>query len=233
MKSILWFIVGCTIFSTAAFAQIDFKHEKVIDHGKISQGDVISGQIEFVNNTGKMVELVDVRTSCGCTAVKPEKKIFEPGETAHIPYTIETERFSGVIRKSIRLVFKDEDPKSEVLFVEANVTTDVSINPRFINFQKVTLNPDTVYTEFFEIENSSQTELNVTKIAADIDIVKITPSNVVIPAGKSHLVRVDLVPSKTGRMNSNISIETNNKKFQSKSLPVFINILEHDASHSE
>ena len=69
-----------------------------------------------------MVELVDVRTSCGCTAVKPEKKIFEPGETAHIPYTIETERFSGVVRKSIRLVFKDEDPKSEVLFVEANIT---------------------------------------------------------------------------------------------------------------
>ena len=227
MKRATCFAIAMVVMLTiTSFGQVKLLHDKIINHGAVKQGEVIKGNIQFVNKGKKPLELEDVRTSCGCTAVKPEKMIFEPGETATIPYSIETKQFTGVIRKTIRLVFKDKSIRPEVIFVEANITTDLVISPRFINFQKVTLNPDTTLNEFIEIQNNSQNQLTIKKIYADNEMLTVFPSDTVIPPGKSHLFRVDLKPAKIGRFNSSITIETDHKNFLSKNIPVFINIRE-------
>jgi hypothetical protein len=237
MKRASFIAVALLVLLTfGANGQVKLLHDKIINHGAVKQGEVIKGNIQFVNKGKEPLELEDVRASCGCTAVKPEKMIFEPGETAIIPYTIETKQFTGVIRKTIRLVFKDKSIRPEVIFVEANITTDLVISPRFINFQKVALNPDTTLNEFIEIQNNSQNQLTIKKIYADNEMLTVFPSDTVIPPGKSHLFRVDLKPTKVGRFNSSITVETDHKNFLSKNIPVFINIREEKeltSGHSE
>ena len=225
-KSLITILV-LVLLSFGAYGQVKLLHDKIINHGAVKQGDVIKGNIQFINKSNEPIELEDVRTSCGCTAVKPEKMIFEPGET---------KQFTGVIRKTIRLVFRDKSIRPEVIFVEANITTDLVISPRFINFQKVILNPDTILNEFIEVQNNSQKQLAITNVYADNDLLTVFPNSTVIPPGKSQLLRVDLTPTKVGRFNSNIIIKTDHKNFSSKNIPVFINIHEKKkltSSHSK
>ncbi|MCB0290178.1 MAG: DUF1573 domain-containing protein, partial [Calditrichaeota bacterium] len=135
--------------------QVEFKNPKMIEVGKISQGEKIQGTIEFTNTGSTPVEIAEVKASCGCTAVKPEKMVFASGESTSIPYTIDTERFSGVIQKSISIIFKDMEPAAHTFFVRAEVVTSMTISPRYINFKNVTQNADTTLTEFFEITNET------------------------------------------------------------------------------
>ena len=50
--------------------QVEFKNPKMIEVGKISQGEKIQGTIEFTNTGSTPVEIAEVKASCGCTAVK-------------------------------------------------------------------------------------------------------------------------------------------------------------------
>ncbi len=219
---VLGFIVVLS-FSLSA-QQVEFLHPDVIEMGKIRQGEVIEGKIEF-NNTGtEPVEIETVKPSCGCTAVTPDKMVYNSGEVASIPFTIETDKFQGVIRKNITVMFKNVTPKTKTIYVQANVVTDYSISPRFINFQKVPLNPDTTVSEFFEIENTSDNDIEISKIYAENEFVKVSPGSVTIPSGKSHLIRVEFVPNKTGRHNTSVVIEANHKAEKQRKLPVFINV---------
>ncbi|MCB0261027.1 MAG: DUF1573 domain-containing protein [Calditrichaeota bacterium] len=204
--------------------QVEFKNPKMIEVGKISQGEKIQGTIEFTNTGSTPVEIAEVKASCGCTAVKPEKMVFASGESTSIPYTIDTERFSGVIQKSISIIFKDMEPAAHTFFVRAEVVTSMTISPRYINFKNVTQNADTTLTEFFEITNETDTPLAITKVYTDNQHVSAFPASVSIPAGKSHLFRIELKPIEVGRHNAKIMIQVDNQKDQEKALPIFVNV---------
>ena len=155
------------------------------------------------------------------------------GETAVIPYEVKTVNFHGIIRKTIQLTFKNATAEKETIVIQANVTTDMSINPRYVNFRNLSLNPDTTYTEFFEIENGSENSLAVTRIFSENAALKVTPAEVTIPPGKSHLIRLEFIPNKAGRQNAKVVIETNNPRVSSQNLSVFINVKENKAARSE
>lgn len=225
MKSAFLF-TAFIIFSVVSLhaQQVEFLHPDVIEMGKVSQGEVLEGAIEFKNISDAVVELEQIKPSCGCTAVTPEKMTYAKGEVASIPFTIATDKFQGVIRKNITVTFKNVEPARHTFYVQANVVTDISVSPRFINFQKVALNPDTTLSEFFEIENTSDGDIEISKIYADKNFLKISPATVTIPSGKSQLIRVEFTPDQSGRHNTTVVIESAMKPEKARKLPVFINV---------
>lgn len=213
--------------SLIAFAQVkELPKPDIIEVGKISKGGIIEGNIEFVNTTDDIIEIAEIKPSCGCTAINPDKLVYASGESVSIPYSIDTEKFSGVIQKSITISFKDNNPKKQTFFVRANVVTDLTVSPRFVNFQNVPQNPDTVISEFFELENESDSPIEITSIRVENEFIKVIPESVVIPAGKSHLVRLEFTPSKVGRHNAKVLIDVNHPTEKEKKLPVFANVNE-------
>lgn len=230
MKStILVMLLGLILgWGNIVFSQeVEFLNPDIIDYGDVPQGEEIKGEIKFVNKGSEPIELEGVRPQCGCTAVKPDKMVYASDEMAIIPFSVDTKKFRpGVIRKSIHVAFKNAPQLSKTIFIQAKVVTDLNVNPRFINFQQVMLNPDTLYSEFIEIENTSSEDIEITKISTTSDLLKIHPESVVVPAGKSHLVRLELTPKVTGRHNTTVTIETNNSRTPIFSVPVFINIRE-------
>lgn len=225
---LIWLAAGVFILSAQpedAKAPVEFLHPKVIDLGKITQGQVAEGKIEFVNRGSAAVEIESIQPSCGCTAVTPSKMVYNPGETAVIPFSLKTVGFHGVVRKTIKVVFKNTEPKTFTFTAQANVITELNITPNFVNFYQVSLQPDTTVTEYFEIENTTEHAVQITKISTDSKFIKISPEKITIPPGKSHLVRIDLVPSEPGRHNTQVNIDSNLQTEGHKSLPVFIYIL--------
>ncbi len=218
--------------NTVLSQEVEFLNPDIIDYGEVPKGEEVKGEIKFVNKGSEPIELEEVRPQCGCTAVKPDKMVYASGEMAVIPFSVDTKKFRpGVIRKSIHVAFKNAPQLSKTIFIQAKVVTDLTVNPRFINFQQVTLNPDTLYTEFIEIENTSSRDIEITKIATTSELLKIHPESVVVPAGKSHLVRLELMPKTAGRHNTTVTIETNHSRMSEFSVPVFINIKDMKEAH--
>ncbi len=226
-RSILAGIATLILLNAFSYAQqVEFLNPEIIDFGKVPQGEVITGTIRFVNKSATPITMEDVRPSCGCTAVKPKKMVYASGETANIPFTIKTDKFSGAITKTIRVIFKDVTPKTHVITARATVVTEINVTPRFLNFQNIALNPDTLVTDFFEIENTTDHPVTIEKISSSSELITIVPNSATIAPGKSHLIRVEVSPRTVGIHNTAILIETNNKKIVKKKLPVFFNIRE-------
>lgn len=222
MKIFISFLILIAVSSFAIAQQVEFKNEQVIQLGKIQQGQTAEGKIEFVNTGTAAVEIESIKPSCGCTAVTPERMVYESGETAVIPFSIKTDNFSGLIRKSIKVTFKNVEPRTYSFFAEATVVTDLSITPKYINFAQVNLDSDTTITEYFEVENTTEQPIEISKIHTDSKYIKVSPESMVVPGGKSHLIRIDFTPTEAGRHNTQVYLESNLKTDSQKTLPVFI-----------
>ena len=218
--AVLLFSLTATLFGQG----IEFLHDKTYDVGIISQGDLIEGEIAFVNKSPVTVQIKDIKTSCGCTAIKPDQRSYAPGETARIPFTVETKNFNVPIRKSIQIIFDNEAVPNETIMVQAKVKTDLSISPKYINLANLTVNSDTTVTEFFEISNTSDKAITIKRISANQPTYVLTPDKVEIPAGKSHLIRFDFTPDKVGRFNGRILVESDHARQSNLELRVFVNV---------
>nr|WP_321453270.1 DUF1573 domain-containing protein [uncultured Carboxylicivirga sp.] len=105
----------------AKAAVVSFE-EKTWNFGEINQGDKVKHSF-IVKNDGKS-ELVirKVKASCGCTAIKPEKTVLEPGESAAIVAEFNSSGKSGRQNKSVTVVTNDPKTTTALLRITGNVT---------------------------------------------------------------------------------------------------------------
>jgi len=95
--------------------------EKTWNFGDIKQGDVVKHQFE-VKNSGKSELIIrKVKASCGCTAIKPEKTILAPGESAMIAAEFDSNRKSGRQTKTVTIVTNDPKVSTHRLYIRGNV----------------------------------------------------------------------------------------------------------------
>lgn len=230
MNRLLVFALLLVIALPLAAQDVEFLQETTLEFGTVEQGEVLEGTIEFINRSDRDVTLLEVKASCGCTAVKPDKMTFEPGEKGVIPYSVKTENFSGVIRKSIRVAFKDADPANSAFVVTADVKAPLQLAPRYLSLQNIPVNPDTVITEFVEIENNTAGDVAITEVVTTLPNLTVSPATVTIPARKSHLMKVEFTPSEAGRVNTEIVVKTDHPRVSTLNLRVFIYVSGNQAA---
>ena len=74
-------------------------------------------------NTGKSdLKIVNVKTSCGCTASDYSKNAIKPGEKGFVSAIYHTAHRPGPFRKSITVTVNDPDHPNTVLFIKGTVT---------------------------------------------------------------------------------------------------------------
>lgn len=204
--------------------QITYLSPDVIDVGDVVEGDNAEGEIKFVNIGAEQLKINNIRTSCGCTAAKPDKKVYLRGDTVAIHYTLKTRGFKGIVKKSIRIDLEGSEAKNISFTIQANVITKMKLIPDYLNLGQLPINPDTTITVYFEIQNDSDEPIKITKITQNREILKITPLNAEIPPHKSQLFRIEYQPDQAGRQDTRITIDTNYDAKPRLYLPVFINI---------
>lgn len=89
-------------------------------------GDMVQGEKKehtfSLTNSGKTDLLIrNVRSSCGCTAVAPSKKVIAPGETAPIKVTFDSSGKRGRQSKSITVITNDPKNPTTTLRVSTNI----------------------------------------------------------------------------------------------------------------
>jgi len=61
-----------------------------VDLGTVREGEPATGMLRLRNSGSTMLEIADVQTSCGCTAVTPEDRLLMPGSFTILRVSIDT-----------------------------------------------------------------------------------------------------------------------------------------------
>ena len=125
MKTTLTFVLALLISATGhLFGQSGkIKFEKTThDFGEIKE-EIKKAPVKFYfTNVGKGdLKIVNVRTSCGCTASDYTKGIIKPGGKGYVQATYFTTNRPGPFRKSITVTTNDVDHPNTVLFIKGKV----------------------------------------------------------------------------------------------------------------
>ncbi len=97
--------------------------EKQHDFGQMTQGDKKDHTFQLKNDGRSELIIRNVRSSCGCTAVAPAKKVIAPGESAPIKVTFNSRGKRGRQSKSITVITNDPKTPTSRLRVSCNVVT--------------------------------------------------------------------------------------------------------------
>lgn len=94
------------------------------DFGEMKQGEKRDYTFTLTNNGKSDLHIRNVRSSCGCTAVAPSKKVIAAGETAPIKVTFDSRGKRGRQSKSITVITNDPKNPTSTLRISCNITTE-------------------------------------------------------------------------------------------------------------
>ncbi len=94
------------------------------DFGDMKQGDKKDYTFNLTN-TGKSDLIIrNVRSSCGCTAAAPAKKVIAAGETAPIKVTFDSRGKRGRQSKSVTVITNDPKNPTSTLRISCNINAE-------------------------------------------------------------------------------------------------------------
>lgn len=190
--------------------------EMVKDFGTVAQGEKVETEYEIRNEGTATLEIRSVRPTCGCTVADYDKEI-APGATGGIRATLDTERFSGPISKSILVLTNDPATTTMTLVMKANVQPFVEVLPRPL-IRLNAIQGENV-TEKVVVVSSRLKGFEVTKVTSNVpylstDVRKLDEAERV--EGKTedqYEIAVSLKDSAPiGPLNASLTIETDNPK---------------------
>lgn len=94
------------------------------DFGAMKQGDKKEFTFNLTNDGKSDLQIRNVRSSCGCTAVAPSKKVVSPGETVPIKVTFDSRGKRGRQSKSVTVITNDPKNPTSTLRISSNIETE-------------------------------------------------------------------------------------------------------------
>lgn len=91
------------------------------DFGKIKQGSVVDYTFKFYNKGNKVLKILDLYTSCGCTAAVVKKKTLEPGEEGLLRVEFDSAGRSGKVVRRVTVKTNDPVNPSTTLNIYADI----------------------------------------------------------------------------------------------------------------
>ena len=103
----------------------------VVDRGEVRSGLSLAHRFAFVNCGADVVEITDVRPSCGCLAPKLDRRTFQPGESGELLLEINTlTQPAGLNSWRVTLHYRSGGIEQELpLYVNARVVTEITVEP--------------------------------------------------------------------------------------------------------
>lgn len=98
-----------------------FLPETQYNFGKVKEGDVVSHIFKLVNNGQDVLEIKDVKTSCGCTAAMLSNSKLKPGESGTLKVDLDTKNRVGKMSRTITIVSNDVEQENKILTIFAEV----------------------------------------------------------------------------------------------------------------
>ena len=135
---------------------------KIIDLGIIKENEIMDIDIVFSNTGYRKLVISDIRTSCGCTTAKLEKKKYRPGESGIIKVTFNPKGYSKNVIKRIAITSNSTDQPRIIIKIKAYVEPPIIVSPKMLYFRHLTLKSDSEKT--ITLTGSGIKKFNITGI---------------------------------------------------------------------
>jgi len=89
--------------------------------GKIEEGKIYETSFAFTNTGQGILEIVDIHSSCGCTAAIPKKRILKPGEVSEVRVEFNSTNYNGLVTKYVTIRTNDPSNPEVILTIQADV----------------------------------------------------------------------------------------------------------------
>lgn len=91
------------------------------DFGKVKEGSVVSHSFKIANKGKATLEILDVKTSCGCTAAIVSSKKIDPGKEGTLKVDLDTKSRSGQLSRTITVVSNDKEEPNKIITISAEI----------------------------------------------------------------------------------------------------------------
>ena len=202
------------------------------DFGTIEQGEKVTHVFVLTNNGGDLLTILNVQTSCGCTAAKPEKNELAPGESTNLKVTFNSTGRHGAQKKNITI--KSNDPENPLMILKISGTVVMSKNPEAKvpvlyfsetkhDYGKVKEGNVVEYT--FKFRNKGVATLKIKDVRTSCGCTAALVSSEKLEPGAEGTIKVELdTKNRSGKMSRTITIQSNDPRDPTKILTVYVDI---------
>jgi uncharacterized cupredoxin-like copper-binding protein len=203
------------------------------DFGEAIQNDIVNHSFILTNNGGDVLKILDVKASCGCTAVKPDKNELKPGESTQIKASFNTKGRKGPQTKTITVKTNDPDNPVVTFKLSGNVIVkEVKDNTSgaLIYFPEMEhdfgkVKEGDVVNYEFKFQNKGSLPLTIKDIKTSCGCTAAVVSEKNIDPGKSGTIKVGLdTKNRQGRMSRTITVISNDYNEPNKIITIFADV---------
>jgi len=198
--------------TSVGFSQpkLTLEHREV-DLGTVYNGGIVKAKVKL-QNTGKgTLRILNIRTSCGCTAVKHPKSELAPGESDQLEVDFNSTGFRGKTVKYIGI--ETNDPSSQ--YVSITLTADVREELQPVNnysllwFGDVPIGRRVEQT--YALKNVTKSRISIKGVSKQYPKLTVSFDKKTVAPADSIVLTVSVSPEKTGYMNESFFVETDSK----------------------
>lgn len=218
------------------------------DMGDIKAGEKVTKIYTIKNVGGEILDIKEVRASCGCTAVKPGKNKLGPGESTELEVTFNSEGREGKQNKTVYIETNDPSHTTAKVTFTANVLTGGIANTNVISnagigsSKSVLKTPKLSFTEkvhdlgklkegkvaqyTFNFTNTGGSTLDIGFVVTTGPGIATRLSGRKIEPGKKGYLKVDIDTSNLkGKIARNIKVSSNDPTEPTQTLILTADIL--------
>lgn len=189
------------------------------DFGNKWHGEPCSTEIKIANDGDAVLKILKIKSSCGCTALRPKKRELQPGESDSMVLTYNTKKNKVQVSQSVTLKTNDPERPQVTIRVKGVVKKVYDVMPSDrITF--VRIERDSVATESVELHNNmeEEVELRLEQLAEPSPFeIKLEA----LEAGRVYkLSATTKPPLKSGANSVDVVLETGLEQFPSLTIPV-------------
>ncbi len=91
------------------------------DFGDVEEGKIVEFKVEFKNIGNAVLNITDVKTSCGCTAALLSSKSLQPGESGTLRIDLDTSNREGKLTRTVTLYSNDPKEPNQTVTLFVNI----------------------------------------------------------------------------------------------------------------
>jgi hypothetical protein len=188
------------------------------DFGTVARGSDTVFRFPIKNIYKQDIELVSVRSSCGCTSPSLENKLLKTGDVGYVVASFNTRTFTGVHGATLTLTAAWNDNQGTrrtgetQLRVDGNIRSDVVFQPGAINFENI--EQGATSEQITQITYAGRPDWKIVDIRGDTEDLEIEMTERQRAAGRvAYDVLVRIKPTAAaGYFNQQLVLVTNDER---------------------
>lgn len=193
----------------------------VHDFGRVRNGEVVKHTYVFTNAGNQVLNVTDVRASCGCTTMGGWTRQVKPGETGSIPIQFNTGTFEGPVVKTVSVTCNDPTQPTAVLQIKATVWKPFEIRPQFAVLNTTADSPSKS-TNVRIVNNTGETLTLSAPVSSNPSLAAELKT---VQAGREYDLVVRTVPPLTpGNAGGTITLQTSSTNHPAIEVRVWANV---------